>query len=177
VAQRLKRAFEEEALVHLDELYRVARRLTASGAEAEDLVQETCLQAWRSFTRFERGTNCRAWLFKILFRTLGARRRNLRRELEMFDGQPLDDACVPAPGPAEPAAIPHQIERAFASLPVAFTSVLLLVDVEGLSYREASDALDVPIGTVMSRLHRARRLLRDRLSPARLLLVHARNRS
>jgi RNA polymerase sigma-70 factor (ECF subfamily) len=177
VAERLKRAFEEEALVHLDELYRVARRLTASAAEAEDAVQDACLAAWRAFPRYERGTNCRAWLYTILFRTLGARRRTLRRELEMFDGQPLDDARVPAAGPGEPSATPHQIERAFASLPVAFTSVLLLVDVEGLSYREASHALDVPIGTVMSRLHRARRLLRDRLSPARLLVVNARNRS
>lgn len=177
MADRLRRAFEEEALVHLDELYRVARRLTASAAEAEDLVQETCLRAWQSFHRFERGTNCRAWLYTILFRTLGARRRELRRELEMFDGQPVDDARRPAPGVIEPSVTPHQIEKAFAALPLAFTTVILLVDVEGLSYKEAATALDVPVGTVMSRLHRGRRLLRRRLAPSPFLVVNTRGRS
>ena len=177
MADRLRRAFEEEALVHLDELYRVARRVTSGATEAEDLVQETCLRGWRSFHRFERGTNCRAWLYTILFRTLGERRRELRRELEMFDGQPLDDARTPAPGVVEPAVTPHQIEKAFAALPLAFTTVVLLVDVEGLSYKEAAAALDVPVGTVMSRLHRGRRLLRQKLAPAPILVVHSRDQS
>jgi RNA polymerase sigma-70 factor (ECF subfamily) len=176
VAHRLRRAFEEEALVHLDELYRVARRVTAGAAEAEDLVQDTCLRAWQSYPRFERGTNCRAWLFTILFRALGARRRDLGRELALFDREALDIARVPAPGTIEPAATPHQIERAFATLPIAFTSVILLVDVEGLTYKEVAAVLDVPVGTVMSRLHRGRRLLRERLAPP-LRLVQARTRS
>jgi RNA polymerase sigma-70 factor (ECF subfamily) len=177
VAYRLRRAFEDEALVHLDELFRVARRLTSSQAEAEDLVQETCLRAWQAYARFERGTNCRAWLYTILFRTLGAHRRDLRRELDMFDNHPLDDERLPAPAFLEPSATPHQIEKAFSALPLAFTTAILLVDVEGLSYKEAAAALDVPVGTVMSRLYRARRVLRQRLAPAPFHVVKRQERS
>ncbi len=169
--------FERAALVHLDELFRVARRFCRDTADAEDLVQETYLRAWVSFGGFEPGTNCRAWLYKILFRTLSARRQELRRELALFDAEPLDEERLPPGRPPEPSVTPHQIERAFASLPVAFTTVTLLVDVEGLWYREAAEALEVPMGTVMSRLNRARRQLRQRLgalSPA--LVVGERHR-
>ena len=161
----LRRArFETEALVYLDELFRVARRVMGDAAAAEDVVQETCLRAWQAFDRFEPGTNCRAWLYKILFRTISGRRRELARELAMFDDQRLDDSRLPAhAGAAPPDA--HQIQEAFAALPLAFAAVIQLVDVEGLSYREVADALDVPVGTVMSRLHRGRRQLRQRLAP------------
>ena len=173
-----RREFEETALIHLDELVRVGRRVTSDTREAEDLVQETYLRAWKGFDRFEPGTNCRAWLYRIFFRTLSARRQELRRELALFDDQPFDEDRVPDARSVEPAMTPHQVEKAFAGLPVAFASVIMLIDVEGLSYKEVSAALDVPVGTVMSRLHRGRRLLRQRLVPASPVLVAtSRNRS
>lgn len=165
------RAFEDAALIHLDELFRVGRRFTADTREAEDLVQETYLRAWEAFDRFEPGTNCRAWLYRIFFRTLSARRHELRRELAMFDDQPFDEDRLADRRAIEPSIARHQIEKAFAGLPVAFASVIMLVDVEGLSYKEVSAALDVPVGTVMSRLHRGRRLLRQRLVPTSPVLV------
>jgi RNA polymerase sigma-70 factor, ECF subfamily len=162
VADLRRRRFEAEALVHLDELFRVARRVMGESTAAEDVVQETYLRAWQSFDRFEAGTNCRAWLYKILFRAIGARRRELHRELAMFDDRLVDDHIRrAAPSTAIDA---HQIRQAFDDLPLAFSTVIQLVDVEGLTYREAADVLDLPVGTVMSRLHRGRRHLRGRLS-------------
>ena len=170
---RLK-AFEQAALVHLDELFRAARRFSSDRSQAEDLVQETFLRAWEGFDRFEPGTNCRAWLYRIFFRALSARRHELRRELALFDDEPFDDECPPRWREREQVLTPHQIEKAFAALPVAFATVITLVDVEGLSYKEAASVLEVPVGTVMSRLHRGRRLLREWLCPAPPLLVAAR---
>jgi RNA polymerase sigma-70 factor, ECF subfamily len=170
------RAFEEAALVHVDELFRIARRLSSDRSQAEDLLQETFLRAWEGFDRFEPGTNCRAWLYRIFFRTLSARRHELRRELAMFDDQPFDEERQSQWRDREQTVTPHQIEKAFASLPVAFATVITLIDVEGFSYKEASAALEVPIGTVMSRLHRGRRLLRDHLCPSPPLLVSTRGR-
>ena len=160
--------------MHLDEVFRVARRFAVNRTQAEDLTQETFLRAWQGFDRFELGTNCRAWLYRIFFRTLSASRHELRRELATFDDAPFDDARTPhAPRPAG-SVMPHEIERAFAELPVAFASVITLIDVEGLTYKEAAAALDVPIGTVMSRLHRGRAHLRKLLSPSPRLLVSTR---
>ena len=144
-------------------------------AAAEDVVQETCLRAWQAFDRFEPGTNCRAWLHKILFRTIGSRRRELQRELAMFDDQFFEESRLPAPMPANPF-MAHQIQKAFAELPIAFATVIQLVDVEGLSYKEVSEALDVPVGTVMSRLHRGRRQLRQRLAPGPALVKGVKER-
>lgn len=152
--------------MHLDELFRVARRVMGDRAAAEDVVQETCLRAWQAFDRFERGTNCRAWLYKILFRVMTGRRRELQRELAMFDPGELDAATGPAARlPGVNALTAYHIQKAFADLPLAFATAIQLVDVEGLSYREAAGALEVPVGTVMSRLHRGRRLLRQQLAP------------
>ena len=160
--------------MHLDEVFRVARRFAVNRTQAEDLTQETFLRAWQGFDRFEPGTNCRAWLYRIFFRTLSASRHELRRELATFDDAPFDDARTPhSPRPAG-SVMPHEIERAFAELPVAFASVITLIDVEGLTYKEAAAALDVPIGTVMSRLHRGRAHLRQLLSPSPRLLVSTR---
>ena len=143
---------------------------------AEDVVQETYLQAWQAFDRFEPGTNCRAWLFKILFRTIGSRRRELQRELAMFDDQLFEESRLPASMPANPFTA-HQIQKAFAELPIAFATVIQLVDVEGLSYKEVSEALDIPVGTVMSRLHRGRRQMRQRLAPGPVLVKDLKERS
>jgi RNA polymerase sigma-70 factor, ECF subfamily len=166
-ARRLE--FESDALVYLDQLFRVARRVMGNPAAAEDVVQETYLRAWQAFDRFEPGTNCRAWLYKILFRTIGSRRRELQRELAMFDDQLFDESRFPSSLLPNPFTA-HQIQKAFAELPIAFATVIQLVDVEGLSYKEVAEALDIPVGTVMSRLHRGRRQLRQRLAPGPALV-------
>lgn len=168
--------FEQEALVYLDELFRVARRVTGEAAAAEDVVQDTCLRAWQAFDRFEPGTNCRAWLYKILFRTIAGRRRELQREMAMFDDQKFEETRAMV-APVFTALDAHQVQRAFAELPLAFATVIQLIDVEGLTYKEAADALDVPVGTVMSRLHRARRQLRERLAPGPSLVKRLGERS
>ncbi len=168
--------FEAEALTCLDELFRVARRVTGDTAVAEDLVQETYLQAWKGFDRFEPGTNCRAWLYKILFRAIAGRRRDLQRDLAMFDDVSPDESRLGAPVVATPLAA-QQIRQAFEALPLAFATVVHLVDVEGLTYKEASGVLDVPVGTVMSRLHRGRRQLRQLLAPGPTLVKQIRERS
>jgi RNA polymerase sigma-70 factor (ECF subfamily) len=143
---------------------------------AEDVVQDTCLRAWQAFDRFAPGTNCRAWLYKIMFRAIGDRRRELQRHLAMFDQQLFDEARLPeAAPPARVTAL--QIERAFAELPIAFATVVHLVDVEGLSYDEASTALGVPVGTIMSRLSRGRRQLRSLLATGPVSIAKATDRS
>jgi RNA polymerase sigma-70 factor (ECF subfamily) len=174
VSRSRRRDFEETALVHLDEIFRVARRFAASRAQADDLTQETFLRAWESFDRFEPGTNCRAWLYRIFFRVLSASRHELRRELALFDDAPFDDARTTAQPRLGSSVTRIDIERAFAALPVAFACVITLIDVEGLTYKEAAAALDVPIGTIMSRLHRARAELRTLLAPSPRLVVSTR---
>lgn len=155
--------FEAVALPHLNDLYRTAARLLGDGAKAEDVVQETYLQAWKSFSRFEPGTNCRAWLFKILVNNIHHHRRswfNLRRVAD--SEEVLEHAAV------TPAAVPEslarqEILRALDGLPADYRATVLLADVEEFSYKEVAGLLDVPIGTVMSRLSRGRKLLREQL--------------
>jgi len=155
--------FEAAALPHLNDLYRVAMRLLGDGSRADDVVQDVYLQAWKSFDRFQTGTNCRAWLFKILFHSLNHYRRkwmNLRmvRESEEILG------LAPAPGPPVPEEITDEdMVAALAKVPPDFRAVVLLVDVEEFSYKETAGILNVPVGTVMSRLSRGRRLLREML--------------
>ena len=155
--------FETVALPHLHELYRMAARLLGDGAKAEDVVQETYLQAWKSFARFEPGTNCRAWLFKILTNTIHHDRRgwfNLRRVKE--SEEVLSQAAVPA-APVPEGIAQREILRALDLLPADYRAAVLLADVEEFSYKEISGLLHVPIGTVMSRLSRGRKLLREQL--------------
>src|SRR3989338_3563417 len=157
------REFEEVALVHLDALYRSALRLTQNRAEAEDVVQETCLRAFRSFHRFNPGTNCRAWLFTILRNTFLNRVRGADREVhegESAEGRPG------AGNPEEEllqTALHGDVDRALRALPLAFREAVVLVDLEGLSYKEVAEIVGCPVGTVMSRLSRGRRLLRRAL--------------
>ena len=156
--------FEKVALPHLNELYRTAARLLGDGTQAEDVVQETYLQAWKSFARFEPGTNCRAWLFKILINTIHHYRRgwfNLRRVKESEEILEQTAACA-APAPERIAQ--EEILRALGRLPPDYRAAVLLADVEEFSYKEIAALLDVPIGTVMSRLSRGRKLLREQLS-------------
>lgn len=152
--------FDRAALVHVPELLRVAARLCRDATAGEDLVQETYLQAWRSFHRFEAGTNCRAWLYKILLFTYSAQRRKHARQPFLVDIDTTTEAALLVE-PATPDMLTAEAVRAaFDRLPDLFRTLVLLVDVEGLTYREAANALNVPIGTVMSRLSRGRRMLR-----------------
>ena len=132
--------------------------------QAEDLVQETLLQALRSFGRFTPGTNCRAWLVAILNHVRSNRRRSrFRREaVETVDERLAERAVFEAPVPAH--LTDEDILRALRGIPQAHQDIILLSDVEGLSYKEIAEALGIPMGTVMSRLHRGRALLRRQLT-------------
>src|SRR5215471_18710384 len=156
-------AFEEEAVPHMDDLFRAAARLLLDQSKARDAVQETYLVAWKSFDRYERGTNCRAWLFQILFNVVRHERRNWFKWLAGKE-EDLADSQLVAPQPIQESLTDRDILCALDKLPVQFREVLLLVDVEEFSYKDASGILRVPIGTVMSRLSRARGVLRGQLS-------------
>jgi RNA polymerase sigma-70 factor, ECF subfamily len=156
--------FDRAALVHMPELLRVATRLCGNAAAGEDLVQETYLQAWRSFHRFEEGTNCRAWLYKILLFTYSGERRKRARQPFLVDIDATTDAALLVEPPTPDMLTAETVRAAFDRLPDLFRTLVLLVDVEGLTYREAADALNVPIGTVMSRLSRGRKMLRLELT-------------
>lgn len=165
------REFEEVALVHMDALYRLALRLTRSRAEADDVVQETYLRAYRSFDRFNPGTNCRAWLFTILRNAFLNRLRAGRREVLEADVEerepPRERTAGLESSPEEmffQTVLHGDIDRALNALPLAFREAVILADLEGLSYREVAEVLGCPIGTVMSRLSRGRRLLRAALA-------------
>jgi RNA polymerase sigma-70 factor (ECF subfamily) len=165
--------FERTALVHLDALYRTALRLTRNRAEAEDVVQETCLRAFRAFDRFDPGSNCRAWLFTILRNVFLNRQRGRDREVGA-----ADDVLAAETGYAtmlgSPASNPEEeffqtvlhgdVDRALNALPLVYREAVMLADLEGLSYREMCDVLGCPVGTVMSRLARGRRLLQRSLA-------------
>ncbi|MGO9588567.1 MAG: sigma-70 family RNA polymerase sigma factor [Candidatus Acidiferrales bacterium] len=157
--------FESVAIPHSQSLLRVARRLTFDSAVAEDLVQETLLRAWRSFDQFEPGTNARAWLFRILFNVYHAQGRKLR-------SAPL---LVPLQLPGREAS-PHSradfsvldgaiLSAALDDLSGEHRTVILLAVAEGFTCRELAEILSLPIGTVMSRLSRARHALRENLAP------------
>lgn len=156
--------FEAEAMPHLDRLFRLAMWMERDREEAEDLVQETMLQALRSFGRFRTGTNCRAWLVTIL-QHVRSNRRRARFRREAVEG-PTDriEETVPFVPPVPTSLTDEDVLAALRELPEAFQDVILLCDVEELSYREIADALDIPMGTVMSRLHRGRKLLRRALA-------------
>lgn len=168
-------AFEREATQYLDNLYANALRLTHNPADAEDLVQETFLKAYRFRSRFEQGSNLRAWLFRIQYNAFvnRYRRRTKRREIydELSQG-PIAETAVSRAAVAalsDPDAnalrpmLSAEIEVALDALPEDQRSVVILADVEEFSYREIAEIVGCPIGTVMSRLHRARAALRQRL--------------
>jgi RNA polymerase sigma factor (sigma-70 family) len=146
--------FESIAMPHLAALLRVARRLTLDSASAEDLAQETMLLAWRGFPGFQTGTNARAWLFRILFNAFHGANRKARLETP-----PSEESVRPMLQEAV------EIAEALDALSLEQRTVLLLAVVEGFSCQEIAGILDVPIGTVMSRLSRARQELRKSLKP------------
>lgn len=157
-------AFEGEALPHLDGLFRIAMWLARNRTEAEDLVQETFTQALESFQRFERGTNCRAWLVSIMYHMNSKRLRAGSKLRLVNDGEERIAATVASPPPTPQNITDEDILHALRSLPVQFQEVVILSDVEDMTYKEISETLGVPIGTVMSRLHRGRKLLRAELA-------------
>lgn len=174
--------FEAVALPHLNDLFRTARRVIGNQTEAEDIVQETFLQAWKSFHRFESGTNCRAWLFKILFHVMSHHRRKLFR-LPITDicEENLAETSVYNPAPVEQVT-DEEVLAAFEKVPPLYRSVVMLADVQEFSYKEIAATLNIPLGTVMSRLNRGRKILREALStssiaarfiaPRRLAIAH-----
>jgi RNA polymerase sigma-70 factor (ECF subfamily) len=165
-------AFETEALAALDSLYRTALRLTRAPADAEDLVQETYLKAFRAADSFTPGTNLRAWLFTILHNTARNRARDRARDTVAVDSEVVERAAeVPARGgPAETPetlllrdTLAPELQAAVDALPDAFRQAVWLRDVEEFSYAEIANMLSIPVGTVMSRISRGRRLLFERL--------------
>ena len=157
--------FEAEAMQHIDDLYRTAKRLTRSEIEADDLVQETYMQAWKSFGQYELGTNCRAWLYKILFNKYDHLRRKQFTQAKYF--QEADELLLEfsTAKPSLPEYLTDgEVIAALKKLPEHYRSVVLLADVQEFDYREVAEILEIPIGTVMSRLNRARTQLKRSLA-------------
>lgn len=153
--------FLDEALPHADALYRMALRTSRDAQLAQDLVQETYKEAWKSFKNYQPGTNCKAWLFKILMRVTQQQSRKIRRYLRVQLEDVPERKLVAVPT-AEDEVERAEILALVSRIPEKYRMVLLLADVEGLSYKEVAETLEVPLGTVMSRLNRARNLLRER---------------
>src|SRR5881394_2673766 len=166
-----KRAsFEREALIHLDSLYRVALRLTSNPAEADDLVQETMLKAYRAWHQFERGTNAKGWLLTILRHAFINEYRRRTRHPENVDLDTIEPFAVfgeiqdeDPQGAFFDKIVDDQVLKAIDQLPETFRETLVLSDVEGMSYQEIAKILEIPVGTVKSRLFRARQLLQAKL--------------
>jgi len=167
--------FEQDALQFSSQLYSAALRMTRNPADAEDVVQETYLKAYRAYHTFEAGTNLKAWLYRILTNTyINKYRKTQRRPSEVELGELQDLYLYRRLGEVSGAThsaekevlddfVDTDITEAIESLPESFRMPVLLADVEGFSYKEIAEILDVPIGTVMSRLHRGRKALQRKL--------------
>jgi RNA polymerase sigma-70 factor (ECF subfamily) len=155
--------FEAEALPHVGSLFRIAMWFERNRDEAEDLVQDTLRQALESFHRYTPGTNCRAWLMSILHHVRSNRRRARERSPIVTDADELLASTVPFVPPVPEHLTDEDMLTALRRIPVQYQEVLVLSDVEELPYREIATTLSIPIGTVMSRLHRGRALLRQEL--------------
>ncbi len=144
-------------------LYWMSLSLAKNHAVAEDLVQDTYREAWTSFARYEPGSNCKAWLFRILFRQWGKQRRQALpfREIDVAE---VPESRVAAQPGFDKDLEGKEILAIVETLPKDYQTILVLADIEGFRYREISELLEIPIGTVMSRLNRARSLLRKKLS-------------
>jgi RNA polymerase sigma-70 factor, ECF subfamily len=166
----LRARFERDALPLLPGLYSAALRLTRNPSDAEDVVQETFLRAYRGFAGFEEGTNLKAWMYRILTNTfINSYRKKKRQPTEVLEDELPDwylyeqlggEGAVDSAETTVLESIPDEdVRAALDSLPEAFRMAVWLVDVEGFSYKETAEILDIPIGTVMSRLHRGRKAL------------------
>ncbi len=169
--------FADQAMEHMPSLYAAAMRMTRNKADAEDLVQETYLKAYRAFASFQEGTNLRAWLYRILTNTFINIYRSKKRRPEESDLDDVEDLYLyrrlgglegaQAGRSAEDEVLDSfteaEVKESLEALPEQFRMAVLLADVEGFQYKEIAEILDVPIGTVMSRLHRGRRALQKSL--------------
>ncbi len=156
--------FEAAAMPYLNEIFGVAARLVGSRVEAEDLVQEVFMQAWKSFHCFKIGTNCRAWLFRILFNKHHHHRRNLLRWRRIKTDEVNFEQLPSDAPPVSEHLNDREILLALERLPQCYREVVLLSDVQEFAYKEIAAILRVPAGTVMSRLSRGRKLLRSELA-------------
>ena len=171
-----KRQFEELTLGYIDDMFSAALRLTRNERDAEDLVQESYLKAFRAFHQFKLGTNCRAWMLRIQMNTFinGYRRRMKEREiLERQENGSLANSLIckdSVDSYSNPErsivglGLSDDVQRALEDVPLDFREAVILSDLNGLSYREVAKRMGTPVGTVMSRLHRGRRLLRESLA-------------
>lgn len=169
--------FVDDVMSHAPQLWSAALRMTRNKADAEDLLQETFLKAWRAQDSFERGTNLRAWLFRIMTNTFinkwnAAKRRPMETDIDDVEDlylyrriATIDPAAMNASAEDQMLALftADEVKSALEELPEAFRLPVLLADVDGFSYREIAEMLDVPVGTVMSRLHRGRKAMHKRL--------------
>jgi RNA polymerase sigma-70 factor, ECF subfamily len=168
--------FERTALPHLDALYGAAYRLTRHPRDAEDLVQDTVLRAYRFWESFEKDSNCKAWLFRILTNTFINTYQKKKRSREVLDAAQAEQRATDGVlvhehslGQRDPEhllmaqSLSDDVTRALESLPDDFRVAVVLCDVEGFSYKEIAEIMDCPVGTVMSRLYRGRRLLKEAL--------------
>lgn len=169
-----KQRFEAEALVHLNTLHRTALRMTKNEGDADDLVQDTYMKAYRFWDKFEKGSNCRAWLFKIMTNLFINNYRAKSRSPQIVDLEDVDDdflfGHLSALGPAESPekqffnkVFDDDVKAAIDELPDDFKMVIILSFLEGFSYQEIANITDLQIGTVKSRLHRGRKLLQKSL--------------
>jgi RNA polymerase sigma-70 factor (ECF subfamily) len=171
-----ERSFEEQALPFMDQLYAAALRMTRNPSDAQDLVQETFVKAFAAWHQFQQGTNLKAWLYRILTNTFINSYRKKQREpyqtpiddLEDWQLGGAESTTARSARSAEAEAIDHlpdsAVKQALQSIPEDFRMAVYFADVEGFSYQEIADIMKTPIGTVMSRLHRGRRMLRDLLA-------------
>jgi RNA polymerase sigma-70 factor (ECF subfamily) len=167
------REFEREALPHTDLLYNYALRMTNNPADADDLLQETFLKAYRFWDKYEPGTNIRAWLFRIMKNSYINRYRKETKEPTTVDYGEVENFYTSVKDRASESndlqetlygnLLDDDVASAVADLPEDFRTVVILCDIEGLSYEEIADFVDIPLGTVRSRLHRGRKLLREQL--------------
>ncbi|HTM22828.1 MAG TPA: sigma-70 family RNA polymerase sigma factor [Kofleriaceae bacterium] len=173
---KIRAEFEATALPHLDSLYGAAYRLTRNPRDAEDLVQDTILRAYRFWDSFEKDSNCKAWLFRILTNTFINEYQKRKRSREILQAahteqQTTDGVLVHEQSASQrdpqhallDRTLSDDVARALESLPADFRLAVVLCDVEGLSYKEIAEIMDTPVGTVMSRLYRGRRLLKEAL--------------
>ena len=165
-----RESFEREALVHLDALYRVALRLSGNAADADDLVQETILKAYRAWDQYEKGTNAKGWLLTILRHAFINEYRRRTRHPENVDLDTIEPFAVlgevkdeDPQGAFFDKIVDDEVLREIDKLPETFRETLVLSDVEGMSYQEIAKILEIPVGTVKSRLFRARKVLQARL--------------
>lgn len=161
-----RKEFEEVALPYINSLYHMALKMTKNTQDAEDLVQETYLKAYRFFHKFQKGTNCKAWLFKILHNTyINSYRKKVKEpKVESVSEDPfygIHGNILDIEEELIKRTTRQEIKEALEKLSEEFRSVVILSDLEGFSYKEISEILDCPIGTVMSRLHRGRNHLKE----------------